>query len=162
LTVKWRNPVNSSSCQASWRGPGMAPHGWGGAAPLAASAAGIPASSVRRVSMNRYGALVALLLGAATAAPGFGRFLDRIGGDDFGFGLHFDFGLVVQPEFEFGIVAHYRRGGGIARTHLFEHLFEQGRLARIHLGWRRLFVAEVMIAVAGAAAHLGRRAVEHG
>ena len=46
-------------------------------------------------------------------------------------------------------------------AHLLQHFIEQRRLARIHLGRRRLLVTVIVIVVARPAANLGRLAVQH-
>jgi hypothetical protein len=52
------------------------------------------------------------------------------------------------------------RAGRATRRDLGEHLVEQGLLARVHLGWRRLFVPVVVIVVACPAANFGGLAVQ--
>src|SRR3954469_7252471 len=107
-----------------------------------------------------------LLLGEATAALGLGfvrrlcrlRLHHRDVSFAFGFnfdfapGFRFEFHLGIRAKIEFGVVL-YRNT--LARRHLLQHLVEQRRFARIHLGRRRLLIAEIMIAMASAAADLG-------
>src|SRR5262244_3915362 len=134
----------------------MAPKGSGGGTDFAAaSTPGILASRERRVSM------CTLLLRTSAAAFGLGSFFfDRCRRSRcfrfFGFGLDFGFGVAFQ--LKIWLVLDSR---GITGTHLLQHLVEERRLLRIDLRRWRLLVAEIVIAVARAAADLRRLAVHH-
>src|ERR1035441_4034157 len=76
-----------------------------------------------------------------------------------GFGLHLDerLGLEVYFSFHFKLgLRHFVRKFGHQihrgiRTDLLQHLGKQRSLAQVHLGRRRLFMAVIVIAVAGSA-----------